>query len=151
MSRIEDSGMQLIEHAQQNMRDGVLHLTGTATGERTGKLRYTGVYLPKDPIAITHSQFADFAPGQPALIREHVEFYSEEFNEGENAQISPIEVAPTVEGQLTVVDGHHRLAAGLSLGKPIPLVIDPDTEPPHASNWNGVEIKEEDSDALAGS
>jgi len=130
-------GAQLVATAQNNMRHGQLVLTGSSFSGR-GQMFYHGYYAPAQPMNIASTTFRDFAPGQSRLVKEHLDFYKDEFNEGENAQIEPVELAPTEQGQIGVVDGHHRLAAGLSLGKPVPLSINLDTEPTEAMDWANV-------------
>jgi hypothetical protein len=135
-------GAQLVGHAQANMRHGQLILTAQHTSER-GQLHYQGHYQPNGAMSVARTNFSDFAPGQAHLINEHLEFYREEFNEGEHAQLEPVQLAPTEQGQLGVIDGHHRLAAGLSLGLPIPISINLDTEPAEATNWANVRLRDD--------
>lgn len=143
---INSRGAQLVRVAQSNMRHGQLSLTGSSYSD-SGQLFFHGDYHPTSAMNVAGTNFSDFAPGQPHLINEHLDFYRDEFNEGENAQLEPVSLAPTEQGQLGVVDGHHRLAAGLSLGRPVPVTINLDTEPAEATNWAGVRLKDaSDSD-----
>lgn len=134
---INTTGARLVGTAQANMQHGRLDLTSSYTSSR-GQLFYRGTYTPHMAFPIAGTTFRDFAPGQDGLSNEHLEFYRDEFNEGANAQIDPVELAPTEQGQLGVVDGHHRLAAGISLGKSIPVLINLDTEPAEATDWSRV-------------
>ena len=125
------------------MRDGTLTITSAVAGERHGYPQYEAVYTPHRPMNIVGARYGDFVPGQPELVRGHLEFYIEEFRSGAEAELDQVLAAPTPQGQLVIIDGHHRLAAAAITGRSVKLLIDLETEPAEADNWSGVTVIEE--------
>ncbi|HBV39734.1 MAG TPA: hypothetical protein DEF05_08655 [Erwinia sp.] len=131
-------GSHLIKAAQSRMQYGTLSLFGTETGERYGNLMYKASYKPHSPMNIENSSYADFLPGQPDLVGEHLEFYKDEFMRGLSERQDPIIAAPTEQGSLVVVEGHHRLTAALATGMPVKLLINADKESADYRDWSNI-------------
>lgn len=129
------TGMQFVDHAANNMRDGTLVKTGSSRIWHK-LMHYDAFYNPTQPKILSQSSFSDFIPGPQNIIIPTIEYFMQQYVEG--ASIKPIRVAPTHDGQLVVLDGHHRLAAGMRLGRQIPLLITLDPVTPFARNWEGV-------------
>jgi len=134
------AGSRLIKAAQSLMQYGTLSLFGTETDQRYGNLMYKASYKPHSPMNIQNSGYADFLPGQSDLVGEHLEFYKDEFRRGLSERQDPIIAAPTEQGPLVVVEGHHRLAAALATGMPVKILINADKEPADYRDWLNISI-----------
>lgn len=134
------AGADLIKTAQRLMQHGTLSVSGTDTGQRYGNLMFKATYQPHSPVNIENSSYADFLPGQSDLVGEHLEFYKDEFRRGLSGRQEPIVAAPTEQGPLVIVEGHHRFAAALATGMPIKIMINADKESAADQDWSSVSI-----------
>jgi len=94
------------------------------------QLRHHAIYSPKGSQSILSSNFSDFLPSQHngKLYKEKLDGLTSYLSECEN-DLGAILVAHTSEGELMVLDGHHRLAAALAANVPLDIEIDPRSEP----------------------
>jgi hypothetical protein len=124
------------------MAHGLLDVSGSMTNEH-GLVVHQATYMPAAPGVIVASRFSDFLPAQQNLVAGQLQTYTDDLQKvGDAEGMEPIAAAPTPDGNLVLLDGHHRLAAALQTGVSIPVEIHTTVEAGAAvaRDWSSVRI-----------
>jgi hypothetical protein len=138
----------LTKQATLLLAHGTLAVTGSKTNSY-GSLLHEGKYTPTQAGPIEGSNYADFLPSQAYLIKGKVDGIVAAFGDAEEAgalRVPPIVANLTPDGDLMLIDGHHRLAAALLAKAEVNVEIFPSVEEfvePVGPNWARVSYEEE--------